>query len=111
MLMRLTFGRLVNGSAQNRRAVWPGRYFPWRVSNLGLFVLAFSVLLEVCIGQFYETPGYSNLEEMAKDLKKWTKGDTSIKDANVALKNKITEMAEQFAELRAADEAEKAKQE
>ena len=111
MLMLLTFGRLVNGSAHNRRVVWPGRYFPWRVSTLGLCVLAFSVLLEVCIGQFYEPPGYSNLKEMAKDLKKWTKGDASIKDGNVDLKNKITKMAEQFAKLRVADEAEKAKQE
>ena len=94
----------------SRCAVRPRRCLPRRASDLGLFVLVFAVLLAVCKGQFYEPPGYSNVEEMTKDLKKLTKENKSIRDANNDLKNQITEMAEQLAELRAAGEAEKAKQ-
>ena len=110
-LMLLKFWGLVDRNAQNRRAVRPRRCLPWRASDLGLFVLVFAVLLAVCKGQFYEPPGYSNVEEMTKDLKKLTKENKQIRDTNNDLKNQITEMAEQLAELRAADEVEKAKQE
>ena len=98
-------------SELSRRAVRSRRHLPRRASDLGLFVLVFAVLLAVCKGQFYQPPGYSNVEEMTKDLKKLTKENKQIRDDNSDLKSQIAEMAEQLTELRAADEAEKAKQE
>ena len=98
-------------SELSRRAVRSRRHLPRRASDLGTFVLVFAVLLAVCKGQFYQPPGYSNVEEMTKDLKKLTKENKQIRDDNSDLKNQIAEMAEQLTELRAAGEAENAKQE
>ena len=99
----------VDKRAPSRRRVRPRRCPPRRASDLGLFVLLFAVLVAICKGEFYEPPGYSNEEEMTKYLKKLAKEDKQIRDSNVELRNQITEMAEQLADLRAADEVKKAK--
>ena len=111
MFLIVKLWRCLEENEPSRRAVRSRRHLPRRASDLGLFVLVFAVLLAVCKGQFYQPPGYSNVEEMTKDLKKLTKENKQIRDDNSDLKSQIAEMAEQLTELRAADEAEKAKQE
>ena len=109
MFMIVSIWGCLKESEPGRRATRSRRCLARRASDLGLFVLVFAVLLAVCKGQFYQPPGYSNVEEMRKDLKKLTKENKQIRDDNSDLKSQIAEMAEQLTELRAADEAEKAK--
>ena len=45
------------------------------------------MLVAVCKWQFYDPPGYSNGEEMMKNLEKITKKYKSIRDSDAVLRN------------------------
>ena len=86
----LVFVRLwgfVDKTVPSRRTVRTRGCPPRRVSDLGIFVLVFTMLVAVGKWQFCEPPGYSNREEMMKDLKKITKKYKSIRDSDAVLKN------------------------